>query len=169
MKACLFDAYGTWLDFASAAGACREIPRDAVTGDALDFALETLAIERAGLRERQMQLYLTLDAFTEVPRMLDQDCGPSSCRTARPQCCRLPWMAPSSAEFSRSRRSASTNPTPKVYGSPWTAGRYRRPEIAFQSSNSWDTHAAAAFGMQVVWCNCYAPRRERLPGTPAAR
>jgi 2-haloacid dehalogenase len=30
VKACLVDAYGTRLDFASAAGACREIPRDAV-------------------------------------------------------------------------------------------------------------------------------------------
>jgi 2-haloacid dehalogenase len=40
------------------------------------------------------------------------------------------------------------------------------PEIAFQSSNAWDAHAAAAFGMQVVWCNRYGQRRERLPGTP---
>ena len=30
VKACLFDAHGTRLDFAPAAGACREIPRDAV-------------------------------------------------------------------------------------------------------------------------------------------
>jgi 2-haloacid dehalogenase len=144
-----------------------------VTGDVLDFALETLAIERAGLRERLMQLYLTLDAFTEVPRMLDQDCGPPSCRTARPQFCRLPWMAPSSAAssipFSRSRRSASTNPTPKVYQLAVDRRSLPASEIAFQSSNSWDTHAAAAFGMQVVWCNRYAQRRERLPGTPAAR
>jgi 2-haloacid dehalogenase len=30
VKACLFDAYGTLFDFASAARACNEIPRDAV-------------------------------------------------------------------------------------------------------------------------------------------
>src|SRR5260370_231161 len=41
-----------------------------VTGDALDFALETLAIDKAGLRDRLMKLYLTLDAFPEVPDVL---------------------------------------------------------------------------------------------------
>lgn len=39
-------------------------------------------------------------------------------------------------------------------------------EIAFQSSNAWDAHAASAFGMRVVWCNRYGQRRERLPGSP---
>jgi 2-haloacid dehalogenase len=34
------------------------------------------------------------------------------------------------------------------------------------SSNGWDAHAAAAFGMRVVWCNRYDQCRERLPGTP---
>jgi 2-haloacid dehalogenase len=38
--------------------------------------------------------------------------------------------------------------------------------IAFQSSNAWDAHAASAFGMQVVWCNRYGQKRERLPGAP---
>src|SRR5262249_61320998 len=41
-----------------------------VTGNALDFALETLAIEKPGLRDRLMNLYLTLDAFPEVPDVL---------------------------------------------------------------------------------------------------
>jgi 2-haloacid dehalogenase len=40
--------------------------------------------------------------------------------------------------------------------------------IAFQSSNAWDAHAAAAFGMRVVWCNRYGQMRERLPGAPDA-
>jgi 2-haloacid dehalogenase len=38
--------------------------------------------------------------------------------------------------------------------------------IAFQSSNAWDAYAASAFGMQVVWCNRYGQRAERLPGAP---
>jgi hypothetical protein len=37
-------------------------------------------------------------------------------------------------------------------------------EIAFQSSNCWEAHAAAGFGMQVVWCNRYGKWRERLLG-----
>ncbi len=82
VRACVFDAYGTLFDFASAAAACPEIEaneraaltalwRDKqlqytwlrslqgryadfwqVTGDALDFALDSLALETPGLRER---------------------------------------------------------------------------------------------------------------------
>src|ERR671931_463803 len=100
VRACVFDAYGTLFDFASAAAACRgEIGANAdaltalwrdkqlqytwlrslqgrhadfwqVTGDALDFALATLRIDRPGLRERLMDLYLTLEAFPEVPTVL---------------------------------------------------------------------------------------------------
>src|SRR5204863_2408219 len=100
IQACVFDAYGTLFDFASAAAACRELPRGKaseltrlwrdkqlqytwlraaqgrhadfwrVTGDALDYALDALALRHAGLRDRLMKLYLTLSAFPEVPDML---------------------------------------------------------------------------------------------------
>src|SRR5262245_44211431 len=102
VKACVFDAYGTLFDFASAAQRCGDVLgerigaltalwRDKqlqytwlralqgrhadfwqVTGDALDFALETLAIDAPGLRDRLMNLYLTLDAFPEVPDVLQR-------------------------------------------------------------------------------------------------
>src|SRR5262249_32753964 len=100
VQACVFDAYGTLFDFAAAARGCRDVLGDSidklsalwrdkqlqytwlravqgrhadfwqVTGDALDFALQTLAIEQPGLRDRLMNLYLTLDAFPEVPDVL---------------------------------------------------------------------------------------------------
>ena len=41
-----------------------------VTGDALDFTLETLGRPDPGLRDRLMQLYLRLDPFPEVPAVL---------------------------------------------------------------------------------------------------
>src|SRR2546429_9794767 len=102
IRACVFDAYGTLFDFASAATGCRDVLGDnadrltalwrdkqlqytwlralqgrhadfwQVTGDALDFALETLAIDKPGLRGRLMNLYLTLDAFPEVPDVLER-------------------------------------------------------------------------------------------------
>ena len=43
-----------------------------VTGDALDFALDALKIDVSGLRERLMQLYLTLDCYPEAPAVLRQ-------------------------------------------------------------------------------------------------
>jgi len=102
IQACVFDAYGTLFDFASAAKGCDDVLgvavepltllwRDkqlqytwlraaqgrhadfwTVTADALDFALERLRIDAPGLRERLMALYLTLAAFPEVPEVLSR-------------------------------------------------------------------------------------------------
>ena len=43
-----------------------------VTGDALDFSLETLMLDQQGLRDRLMELYLTLDTFPEVQGVLKE-------------------------------------------------------------------------------------------------
>src|ERR1043166_9231523 len=40
-----------------------------VTGDALDFVLETMGLDRPGLRGRLMNLYLTLEPFAEGPEI----------------------------------------------------------------------------------------------------
>ena len=119
-RACVFDAYGTLFDYASAALRCGELlgsKREAfnslwrekqlqytwlralqdkhadfrqVTGDASDYALKTLGIEAAGLRERLMDAYLTLDAFPEVPDVLRQlknrGIKTTVCRTDRQGC-----------------------------------------------------------------------------------
>ena len=204
VKACLFDAYGTLFDFASAARACKDIPRDAadqltalwrdkqlqytwlraaqdrhtdfwqVTGEALDFALETLAIEKAGLREELMRLYLTLDAFPEVPRVLKALNG-AGLRTAILSN-GTPQMLEAAVKSAKLGGLIDTilsveevgvyKPHPKVYQLAVDRLAVPASAIAFQSSNAWDAHAASAFGMQVVWCNRYGQRRERLPGTP---
>src|ERR1700685_1360366 len=100
IRACVFDAYGTLFDFASAAARCADIPAERraaltalwrdkqlqyawlrtlenryadfwqVTGEALDFALDSLDLAKPGLRERLMELYLGLEPFTEVPSVL---------------------------------------------------------------------------------------------------
>ena len=96
----VFDAYGTLFDFGSAAQKCRDVLGDQtsaltamwrdkqlqytwlrglqgrhadfaqVTAESLDFALEALRLDVPGLRERLLDLYLTLDAFSEVPTVL---------------------------------------------------------------------------------------------------
>jgi 2-haloacid dehalogenase len=204
VKACVFDAYGTLFDFASAARACADVLGDAaervsmlwrdkqlqytwlraaqgrhadfwqVTGDALDFTLETLALERPGLHQRLMKLYLALEPFPEVPGVL------AALRRAGLKTAILSNGTPAmlDAVVSGARLGAmfdavlsveavgAFKPDSRVYrlavdrlGCPAAA-------IAFQSSNAWDAHAASAFGMQVVWCNRYGQRRERLPGAP---
>lgn len=101
-RACVFDAYGTLFDFASAAAACSDVLGDKtfavtslwrdkqlqytwlrglqgrhadfwqVTSDALDFTLDTMALGDAALRERLLALYRTLKCFPEVPSVLRQ-------------------------------------------------------------------------------------------------
>jgi 2-haloacid dehalogenase len=204
VKACVFDAYGTLFDFASAAKGCHDVLgeridtltalwRDKqlqytwlralqgrhadfwqVTGDALDFALETLAIEPPGLRDRLMNLYLTLDVFPEVPKVLGQlkNAGQRTAILSNGSPKMLEAVVKAAGLDSLLDAVLSVEevgiykPHPKVYqlavdrlGVPATA-------IAFQSSNAWDAYAASAFGMRVVWCNRYGQRPERLPGMP---
>ena len=96
VQACVFDAYGTLFDFASAARkvlgddtsfitlwrdkqlqytwlrAAQERHADfgQVTGDALDFALETMGLSKPGIRDLLISLFVTLDPFPEVPNVL---------------------------------------------------------------------------------------------------
>ena len=145
-----------------------------VTGDALDFTLETLGIARPGLRERLMQLYLALEPFPEVPGVL------AALRRAGHKTAILSNGTPAmlyaivtgaglggmfDAVLSVEEVGAF-KPDRRVY--QLAVDRLGLPAhaIAFQSSNAWDAHAASAFGMRVVWCNRYGQRRERLPGAP---
>ncbi len=100
VRACVFDAYGTLFDFASAAAGCRDALGDQagaltalwrdkqlqytwlrglqgrhadfwqVTSDALEFSMESLGIADPALRDRLMDLYRTLRCFPEVPQVL---------------------------------------------------------------------------------------------------
>jgi 2-haloacid dehalogenase len=204
VKACVFDAYGTLFDFASAARGCRDVLganidrltvlwRDKqlqytwlratqgkhadfwqVTGDALDFTLETLGIENGKLRDRLMQLYLTLDTFPEVPSVLNQlkksgmklailSNGSPKMLDALVKGAKLEGMFDAVLSV---EDAGVYKPHPRVY--QLAVDRLAVPvsAISFQSSNAWDAYAASAFGMQVVWCNRYGQRKERLPGNP---
>jgi 2-haloacid dehalogenase len=204
VKACVFDAYGTLFDFASAARACRDVLgadidrltalwRDKqlqytwlravqgrhtdfwqVTGDALDFTLETLHITDPKLRDRLMQLYLTLEPFPEVPDVL------AKLRKTGLKLAILsngsPTMLDAVVKGAKLEKLFDAvlsvedvgvfKPHAKVY--QLAVDRLRVPvsAILFLSSNAWDAYAASAFGMRVVWCNRYGQRRERLPGKP---
>ena len=204
VKACVFDAYGTLFDFAAAAKGCRDVLGDGidqltalwrekqlqytwlralqgrhadfwqVTGDALDFALETLGVEKPGLRDRLMRLYLTLDAFPEVPDVLAR-LKKAGLKTAilsngSPKMLDAAVKAAKLDALLDAVLSVETvgvyKPHPKVYQLAVDRLRIPAASIAFRSSNAWDAYAASAFGMQVVSCNRYGQRPERLPGAP---
>jgi len=204
VKACVFDAYGTLFDFATAArrhsGSLGDkavkltaLWRDKqlqytwlraaqgrhadfwqVTGDALDFAMETCAIDQLGIRDKLMASYMTLDPFPDVTEALDR------LKVAGKRLAILsngsPGMLESAVRNARLdgvfelvisvEEVGAYKPDPRVYQLAVERLGLPASAISFQSSNAWDAHAASAFGMKVVWCNRYAQRRERLPGSP---
>jgi 2-haloacid dehalogenase len=204
VRACVFDAYGTLFDLASAARGCADVLGDRaapltalwrdkqlqytwlraaqdrhadfneVTSGALDFALEALGLSSPGLHERLLKLYLTLDAFPEAPDVL-----------GRLKKAGLPLVILSNGSPAMLAAAVAAagfdglfdavlsveevgvyKPHPKVYRLALDRLALPASAIAFISSNGWDAYAASAFGMQVVWCNRYGQRPERLPGEP---
>jgi 2-haloacid dehalogenase len=204
VRACVFDAYGTLFDFASAAAALGDelgdkaaaltaLWRDKqlsytwlravqerhadfwqVTGEALDYALETLGIAIPGVRERLMRLYLTLAPFPEAAEVLAQlkQAGLSVAILSNG----TPAMLASLVDAARFGPMLDAvlsveevgvyKPHRRVYQLAVERLGVPASAIVFLSSNAWDAYAASAFGMRVVWCNRYGQRRERLPGDP---
>jgi 2-haloacid dehalogenase len=146
-----------------------------VTGEALEFALDTLRLDRR-LRDPLMRLYLTLDAFPEVPSVLER-LKRAGMRTAilsngTPHMLEAAVNNAGLAELLDAVLSVEEvgvfKTSPKVYQLAVDRLGLRGEQISFQSSNAWDAHAASSFGMRVVWCNRYGQRPERLPGKPDA-
>lgn len=203
--ACVFDAYGTLFDVNAAAARCRDalgekaeslavlwrqkqvqyswlrslMARHAdfwqVTGEALDFAMETFGFSDAALRARLMDCYRRLDAYPEAAGVLK----------------RLKASGMATAILSNGSRgmladavgSAGLGGSLDAVLSIEDAGIYKPHAsvyrlavdrlgvppgaICFLSSNGWDAHGAAAFGFRVVWVNRARQAAERLPGTLA--
>lgn len=204
VRACMFDAYGTLFDYSSAASHCRDVLGEKfdrvnalwrekqlqyswlraiegrhadfwqVTGEALDFVLDTAGIPDRAVRDRLMALYLKLDAFPEVPGVLKR------LKTAGLKTAILSNGSPEMLDAAVQNAGLGSlldavlsveavgvyKPHPKVYQYAIDQLGIRPGEIAFQSSNAWDAHGASLCGMRVVWCNRYHQRPERLPGLP---
>ncbi len=197
IKACVFDAYGTLFDFSSAANGCADLPEDKrrsltalwrdkqiqytwlraaqgrhadfsqVTGEALDFALETLGLAEPHLRTRLMHLYLTLAAFPEVPGVL---------RRLKAAGLRLAILSNGTpAMLDAAVRGAGLDglfdavisveevgvfkPHPAVYQQALDRLGLMAWDVSFQSSNAWDAHAASPSGCG--WCGATATDRGR--------
>jgi 2-haloacid dehalogenase len=204
IRACVFDAYGTLFDVNSAAAQAKDalgekwqpladlwrakqlqytwlrglMGRHAdfwqVTGDALDYAMASLRLEDASLRERLMELYLELDAYPEVKQTLQRlKAGGVKLAILSNG---APRMLAAAAENSGIAGLLDAilsveavkvfKPHPSVYRLPADHFRLSPEEMCFLSSNAWDAHAAKAFGFRVVWCNRFGQAPERIPERP---
>lgn len=204
--ACVFDAYGTLFDVSAAARQLRDRLGDQmmplsdlwrqkqleytwlrslmgryadfwqVTGEALRYSMDSLGLVGDELYTALMDLYLRLDAFSEVPNMLTalEEKGirrailsngspamlQSAVRNARLE--NLLEMALSVDEL------GVYKPDPRVYQLACDRLGLPAGKIVFLSSNAWDVAGAASFGFRVIWINRYGQAPERLPSGPEA-
>lgn len=207
IKACVFDAYGTLFDFNAAARAARDELGDdwqplsdlwrqkqlqytwlrglgehyadfwQVTGDALDFALATLKLNRPGLRNRLLALYLELDCYPEVPQVLAA-LKAANLRLAILSNGSMPML---SAVVRRNgledvfdavlsvEEVRTFKPHPSVYQLAPSRLEIKPEHICFLSSNAWDAFSAKAFGFRVLWCNRFGQQPEAIPALPDAQ
>ncbi|MBV8737773.1 MAG: haloacid dehalogenase type II [Alphaproteobacteria bacterium] len=206
IRACVFDAYGTLFDVASAArcstadvvetetaGRLAKLWRNKqlqytwlravqnrhadlwqVTGEALDFALETLAMADPALRERLMQGYLALDAYPEAAAALRalREAGIATAILSNGTPAMLSAVVDHAGlgelfDHVLSVEEAGVyKPHAQVYQLACDRLGIPAEAILFVSSNGWDAWAASAFGMRVAWCSRQGLTRERLPGAP---
>jgi 2-haloacid dehalogenase len=202
--ACVFDAYGTLFDFNAAAARfeaelggkaaklseiwrakqlqytwLRSLMDDyadfwTVTGEALDYALDAVNINDEAIRSKLLNAYLTLDAYPEVPEML-QTLKSAGVRTAilsngSPVMLDAVVKAAGLEDLLDATLSVEDvgvfKPHRSVYQLAVGVLGISAERVSFQSSNSWDAAGAAHFGFRVAWCNRFGQPEEQLPGKP---
>jgi 2-haloacid dehalogenase len=204
VRAAVFDAYGTLFDVASAAERAREALGDRwqpladlwrtkqlqytwlrslmgchadfwrVTGDALDFALETLGIDDAALRGRLMSLYERLGAYPEARPALEAlrrgGLRLAVLSNGSPRMLAAASEAAGLASLLDAALSVESvgiyKPHPSVYRLALDHLRLWPSELLFVSANGWDACGAKACGLRVAFCNRAGQPPERLPAQP---
>ncbi|KPQ19875.1 MAG: haloacid dehalogenase, type II [Rhodobacteraceae bacterium HLUCCA24] len=146
-----------------------------VTEDGLDWALEATGLDGdADLRARLLALYRELDAYPEVPDMLEQlkDDG-RSCAILSNGAPAMLAAAVESAGIGRHLDAVLSveevgvfKPARAVYDMVGARFGTAPGEVLFVSSNGWDASAAAGYGFETVWVNRAGDPVDRLPWTP---
>ena len=153
------------------------IPFWQVTGDALDFAIDSAFPDGApaGLRDALMDSYLALETYPEVLGVLGalKSAGMKTAILSNgspdmlDQVCRSTGVDALLDAVLSVHELTTFKPHPSVYQLALDRLGLSDPAaVSFQSSNAWDAAAASAFGFRVAWCNRFGQARERLPGSP---
>jgi len=145
-----------------------------VTQDGLDWAMEAAGLADPALRERLLALYRELQAYPEVPAMLEA--LKTAGRTVAILSNGSPGMleaAVASAGIGRRVDAVLSveevgvfKPDTRVYDLVGRHLGFRREEVLFVSSNGWDAAGAAQYGFRTVWVNRAGEPMDRLPARP---
>jgi 2-haloacid dehalogenase len=204
ISVCVFDVYGTLLDVGSAVAAqaasigsgahelsalwrrkqleytwLRSLMRRhadfwRVTGDALDFALEAMALPASELRPQLLAAYRRLAPYPDVVLALralrsggmQTAILSNGSRGMLEDAVRAAGIADLLDACLSVDEVGVFKPAPEVYR--LAVDRFGVPPsaVAFLSSNGWDVHGAASFGFQSIWVDRTGLPDDRLPGAP---
>ncbi len=206
VKACVFDAYGTLFDIhAPTAAIAHDLGDKAqsvsdmwrgkqlqytwlrslmgrytdfwqITGDGLDYALAAHDIDDPDIRQRLMDLYMTLDAYPDAVSTLEQlkaggyatgilSNGSHEMLAAAVE---ASGLEPLLDHVLSVEDVGIFKPDGRVYQMAVDRFGVLKDEICFVSANAWDASGAADFGFQVAHLNRFSQPPERLPGKPKA-
>ena len=204
VKVCIFDAYGTLFDVnAACRELSKEVGEQwqelatlwrlrqveytwlrnsmneyinfwNITEDALEYAMETLNIKNEDLKNKLLDLYLKLEAYPEVEKVLMQlkkegyqtgilSNGSEEMLASAVKNAKLENLLDKVLSVEKCK---VYKPSSKVYDLVEKEFKINKINCAFFSSNAWDMHAAAHYGFKTIWVNRFEGNLEKLPGKP---
>ena len=205
-KVCIFDAYGTLFDVNAACRELsievgenweelatlwrlRQVEytwlRNSmneyidfwkITENALEYAMEVLNIDNEKLKIELLNLYLKLEAYPEVEKILTilKERGFKTGILSNGSDAMLESAVKNAKienlldEIISVERCKIYKPSSKVYDLVKDTFKINNNQVAFFSSNAWDMHAAANYGFKTIWVNRFNGKLERLPGKAEA-
>ena len=204
VKVCIFDAYGTLFDVnAACRELSKEVGEQwqelatlwrlrqveytwlrnsmneyinfwNITEDALEYAMETLNMKNEELKNKLLDLYLKLEAYPEVDKVLTQlkkegyqtgilSNGSEEMLASAVKNAKLENLLDKVLSVEKCK---VYKPSSKVYDLVEKEFKINKINCAFFSSNAWDMHAAAHYGFKTIWVNRFEGNLEKLPGKP---
>lgn len=146
-----------------------------ITGEGLDWALERAGLAgESALRERLMALYWELQAYPEVPAMLEslKAAGKATGILSNGSPDMLAGAVKSAGIARHLDHVLSVEsvgifkPHARVYDMVERTFATPRDQVLFVSSNGWDVAGAAGYGFKTVWVNRTGEPMDRLPHKP---
>jgi 2-haloacid dehalogenase len=139
-----------------------------LTTDALAFAMASLGLDDARLRDSLLDAYMTLDAFPDASGALQRlkQSGMSTAILSNGTPAMLRAALASSGldglvDVVASADEVKTfKPSPRLYQLIPEKFGVSPGDVLFHSSNAWDAASAASFGFRVVWINRTRQPRE---------
>jgi len=149
-----------------------------VTQDGLDWAIEAVGGEAAGVtaedRQALLDLYWGLEAYPEVPDMLRalKADGRNTAILSNGSPAMLKGAVDSAGigdvldEVLSVQSVGVFKPAPQVYDLVRRSFGVPARDVLFVSSNGWDAAFATSYGFRTVWANRAGEPEDRLPARP---